>query len=328
VDRRCLLKTVVGAAPGLLGVSTRAQPRAGKPARIGILGSTTAEGFAPRWAALRAELRALGHVEGRDLVYEERFADDRHERLPQLAAELAALPVDVIVTHGIPGTRAARRATSTIPIVMASVADPVAAGLVQSFARPEVNVTGMSFLTREMAVKRIELIKEAVPRLATVGVISNPRNAAFSEAMAQAMLGAAQALALRLEVFEASDVRDYPKVVGEMAARRVDAMAVTEEATLNSHVTELAALALRHRLPSVGSREYANAGGLIGYGADLVEMFRRAAGLVDRILRGARARDLPVEQPNAVELVLNVTTSRALGISFPNTMRLRATTLI
>jgi len=328
VDRRCMLRTVAGAAPALLGLPVGALPRAGKPARIGILGTTTAEGFAPRWAALRAGMLALGYVEGRHLVYEERFADDRHERLPMLAAELAALRVDVLVTHGIPGTRAARQATSTIPIVMASVADPVAAGLVQSFARPEVNVTGMSFLAREMAAKRIGLLKEAVPRLATVGVISNPRNAAFSEAMAEAMLGAAKALALKLEVFQASDVREYPAVVAEMAALRMDAMAVTEEATLNSHVGDLAALALRHRLPSVGSREYANAGGLIGYGADLVEMFRRAAGLVDRILKGARAQDLPVEQPNAVELVLNVSASRALGIAFPNTMRLRATTLV
>ena len=328
MNRRCLLRTVAGVGSAWLGMPIRAQPHVARPARIGILGTTTADGFAPRWAALRAGMRELGYVEGRDLVYEERFADDRHERLPQLASELAALRVDVLVTHGIPGTRAARQATSTIPIVMASVADPVAAGLVQSFARPEVNVTGMSFLAREMAAKRIELLKEAVPRVATVGVISNPRNAAFSGAMTQAMLGAARNLALQLHVFEAPDVRDYPAVVADIAARRVDAMAVTEEATLNSHVSELAALALRHRLPSVGSREYANAGGLIGYGADLVEMFRRASVLVDRILKGARAQDLPVEQPNAVELVLNMSTSRALGIGFPNTMRLRATTLL
>lgn len=303
-------------------------PQARRPVRIGILGATTAAGFASQWDAFKQGLRNLGWVEGRDLAFEQRFADNQPDRLPPLAAELVALKVDLIATHGIPGTRAAKGATSTNPILMASVADPVAAGLVASFARPGGNVTGIAFLAQELAAKRLQLLKEALPGLQRAAVLSNSRNAAYSDAMFEAMQTAAAALQVQLQRFDAPDPALYEAVFAQMAARRQEAVAITEEATFIAQAQRLAALAQQQRLPSVGNKEYAQAGGLIGYGANRDAIFLRAAGMADKLLRGAKPADLPVEQPTEFELVLNARAAQAIGMALPGPLRLRADAVI
>jgi putative ABC transport system substrate-binding protein len=299
-----------------------------RPVRLGILGATTAAGFASQWDAFKAALRQLGWVEGRDLLIEARFADNQPDRLPALAAELVALKVDLIVTHGIPGTRAAKGATATVPILMASVADPVAAGLVDSFARPGGNVTGIAFLAQELAAKRLQLLKEALPGLQRAAVLSNSRNAAYSDAMFDAMQAAAATLQVQLQRFDAPDPAQYEAVFAQMVARRQEAVVVTEEATFIAQAGRLAALAQQKRLPSVGNKEYAQAGGLIGYGANHEAIFRRAGLMADKLLRGAKPADLPVEQPTEFELVLNARTAQAVGAVLPGPLRLRADRVI
>lgn len=319
--RRSLLGAL--AALPLLGW---AQP--GRPVRVGILGATTAAGFASQWDAFKQGLRELGWVEGRDLVFQQRFADNQPDRLPPLAAELVALKVDLVATHGIPGTRAAKGATSTIPILMASVADPVAAGLVASFARPGGNVTGIAFLAQELAAKRLQLLKEALPGLQRAAVLSNSRNAAYSDAMFDAMQSAAAKLQVQLQRFDAPDPAQYEAVFAQMAARRLEAVAITEEATFIAQAQRLAALAQQQRLPSVGNKEFAQAGGLIGYGANRDAIFRTAAGMADKLLRGAKPADLPVQQPTEFELVLNARAALAAGLALPPSLRLRADSVI
>lgn len=299
-----------------------------RPLRLGILGATTAAGFGSQWEAFKATLRQQGWVEGRDLLIEARFADNQPDRLPALAAELVALKVDLIATHGIPGTRAAKGTTTTTPILMASVADPVAAGLVDSFARPGGNVTGIAFLAHELAAKRLQLLREALPALQRAAVLSNSRNAAYSDAMFEAMQAAAPGLHLQLQRFDAPDPALYEAVFAQMVARRQEAVAITEEATFIAQAQRLAALAQQQRLPTVGNKEFAQAGGLIGYGANRDAIFRRAGLMADKLLRGAKPADLPVEQPTEFELVLNARTAQAVGVVLPGPLRLRADSVI
>jgi putative tryptophan/tyrosine transport system substrate-binding protein len=327
VKRRCLIQCLALLLPAVAS-GAGAQMVRGRVMRVGILGSTTSAGWAGQWDAFRGALRELGWTEGRDLVFELRFADNQHERLPRLAAELVASRIDLLVTHGIPGTRAAKTATNTIPILMASVADPVAAGLVASFARPEGNVTGIAFLAQEMAAKRLQLLKEAVPGLSRLAMLSNPRNAAFGKAMFDAMSSAAAALAIQLHVFDAPDPSDYPIAFGQMVARRMEGVAITEEATLIANSPTLASLARQNRLPSVGNIEFAQAGGLIGYGANREAIFRRAAALGDKLLRGTKPADLPVEQPTQFELLIHARTAAALALTMPPALRMRADRII
>lgn len=296
--------------------------------RIGILGMTSATGYSARWGAFRQGLGALGWLDGKQVEFVERFADGQLGRMPGQAAELVSAKVEVIVTHGIPGARAARQATQTVPIVAAVIADPVAAGLVASFAKPGGNMTGLAFLAQEMAAKRMQLLKEALPRANRVAVLSNPRNPLFSQAMFDAMQGAATPLKLELQRFEVADESLFGVVFDDISARKVDAVVLPEEAMFNAHVKELAALALKHRLPAVGTKDFCDAGGLVGYGADFNAMFERAAHLVDRILRGARAGDLPIEQPTRFELAANLRTAQALGLEVPKLLTMRADVLI
>jgi putative ABC transport system substrate-binding protein len=330
LHRRQALKRVTTAMAALsvpvLGGQARAQ--AGNPRRVGLLGMTSLNAYAARWNALRQGLSALGWVPGRNLAFVERYADGALQRLPALAAEIVADRVDVLVTHGIPGTRAALQATPAVPIVMAVVADPVAAGLVSSYARPGGQVTGMAFLAEEMAAKRMQLLKETLPRASRVAMLFNPRNPLFSQAMFDAMQAAAVQLGVTLQRFDASEPLQYPQVLADIAARRFDALAVTEEAAFNANVGTLAELALRHRLPAVGTKDFCDAGGLVGYGADFNAMFERAAFAVDRILRGARAGELPIEQPTRFELAANLRTAKALGLELPGSLLLRADTLV
>jgi putative tryptophan/tyrosine transport system substrate-binding protein len=321
------LQAAAGLLPLPMWPALAASPT-GRVMRVGILGATTAAGFGSQWEAFQLGLRDLGWVEGRDLVYELRFADNQPERLPPLAADLVALRVDLLTTHGIPGTRAAKGATATIPILMASVADPVAAGLVSSFARPGGNVTGIAFLAQELAAKRLQLLKEALPGLQRAAVLSNSRNAAYSDAMFEAMQAVAAALQLQLQRFDAPDPLQYDAVFAQIAARRQEAVAITEEATFIAQAGRLAALAQQQRLPSVGNKEFAQAGGLIGYGANREAIFRRAAVLADKLLRGAKPADVPVEQPTAFELVLNARAAQGIGLALPPRLRLQADEVI
>jgi putative ABC transport system substrate-binding protein len=327
MQRRAVIQSLARLWPASV-LPVAAQTSHGRVMRIGILGATTTAGFASQWDAFRLGLRQLGWVEGRDLVYETRFADNQPERLPRLAAELVALRVNLLATHGIPGTRAAKSATSTVPILMASVADPVAAGLVASFARPGGNVTGIAFLAQELAAKRVQLLKEALPALSRAAVLSNSRNAAYSDAMFEAMSTAAAALQVQLQRFDAPEPQQYEAVFAHIAAGRLEAVLITEEATFIAQAGTLAALAQQQRLPSVGNKEFAQAGGLIGYGANRDAIFRRAAVLADKLLRGAKPADIAVEQPAEFELLLNARAARAIGLALPAKLRLQADVVI
>lgn len=323
--RRDFLRAAAAwALPGAL----HAQRPEGHPARVGILGATSEISYRTRWDAFRAGLREKGYVVGRNLQYAERWANGQTAALHGLARELVALGVDVIVTHGIPGTRAAQQAAGNTPIVMAIVTDPVSAGLVKAFARPGGNTTGSAWFAPELAAKRLDLVRELKPRAAQIGVLTNPGNAAFTDSMLSAMQEAGGRQGLRLRPFGADGQAALEGAVAAMAQARVDGMVVLEEAVLNSYPAEIAALAVRHRLLSVGNREFAEAGGLVGYGADLHALFHRAAFFVDRILRGTPAGDLPIEQASEFELVVNAATARTLAVAVPQSMVLRAAKVI
>lgn len=302
-----------------------------KIARIGFLGAAAASGYASYVEGLRMGLRDLGYVEGKNIVMEFRWAEGKYERLPELAAELVRLKVDLIVTHGTPGTRAARQATTTIPVVMATSGDAVASGLIASLARPGGNVTGSTYLQPELMGKRLELLKEIIPRIARLGVLVNPDNPLFavnSGPAVRAMRTTANAMKIALQPFEARGTNEFDSVFSAMAKKRVDAVEIVEDGLFLANARAIADLAAKQKLPSAGFKEFADAGGLIGYGVNNIDMFRRAAVFVDKILKGAKPGDLPVEQPTKFELVINMKTANALGIKIPNSILVRADKVI
>jgi putative ABC transport system substrate-binding protein len=299
----------------------------GKVPRIGFLGASSESDLGARFEAFRQRLRDLGYVEGKTLIVESRWAEGRYERLPALAAELVGLPVDLIVTHGTPGARAAKRATTTIPIVMAASGDAVASGLVTSLARSGGNITGSTFFSPEVTAKRLELLKEAVPLLRRVAVLLNPDDPGTA-AILRAMALTATSLNVALEHFEARGPIEFESVFTAMATRRIDALATTNDTTLITNAARLAALAVQRRLPSVGFTELAQAGGLLGYGVDFPELFRRAAVFVDKTLKGATPADLPVEQPTKFDLAINLKTAKALALTIPQSLLMRADEVI
>ena len=272
-------------------------------------------------------LRNLGYVEGRDVVIEFRFAVGKYDRLPQLAKELVGTDIDVLVTHGTPGTGVAKQTTRTIPIVMAISGDAIATGLVSNLARPEANVTGSTFFLPQLNAKRLEVLKEALPDIAHPAALSNPGNP-VSRPVIPAMQSAATALKLNLEVSRAQGPGEFDQAFAAMAGSRVDSVIVTEDGEFASSFGTIARLALGSRLPSIGAREYAEAGGLLGYGVDIFGLYHRAAYFVDRILKGAKPADLPVEQPTKFELVINLRTARALGRTIAETLLVRADQMI
>jgi putative ABC transport system substrate-binding protein len=267
-------------------------------------------------------------VEGRDFVIEFRVADGKYDRLPGLAAELVRLKVDVIVTGGTPGTRAAKQASAAIPIVMAISGDAVATGLVASLARPGGNVTGSTYFDPELHEKRLELLKEAVPRITRVGALINPDNPQAMGTTLQALRRAAESLKMELPLFEARSPSEFEGAFSAMAKRRVDAVAIVDDPMFLGNLRAIADLAASKRLPSTGAKEFAEAGGLIGYGVDFVGTFRRAAYFVDRILKGTKPGDLPVEQATRFELVINRKAARALALNIPEQLLYRADKLI
>lgn len=319
MNRRPFLLVVAIAALGP-ALPVRAQ----QLRRVGYLslGSPAAE--ATRFDAFRAGLAALGYVEGRNLVIEARWLDGApYERLNQLAAELVDLKVEVIVTYATPGVTAAKKATSAIPIVFATVGDAVAVGLVASLARPGGNVTGSSYFLPQLAAKRLELVKEAIPGLSQAGVLFNPANRS-AESVLAALRQVAQSLKIELSEFPVREVAKLEESFAAMAARDVIAFVVPEDPTLIYASPAIAQLALKHRLASCGVPELVQAGGLMAYGIDFVATWRHAATFVDKILKGTPPADIPVEQATQFRLELNQQTARALGIAFPLTLLGRA----
>ncbi len=294
-----------------------------KVARIGYLGPTFAAGAATRIEALRAGLRELGYVEGKNLVIEFRWADDKYELLPKLAAELVGLKVDVIVTHGTPGTRAAAKATTTIPIVMATAGDALLTGLVTNLARPEGNITGSIFFNPELAAKRLEVLRDTFPRIRRIAVLQNPDNPAMAPVLAE-MAKIAKALKLELQPVGARSPQEFESAFAAMVKNRAEAVVVIEDAMLNGNLKLIADIAIQRRMPAIGLPEIADEGALLGYGVSLIQMFRHAAVFVDKLLKGARVNELPVERASTFQTVINLRTAKALGVKFPDSMRVRA----
>lgn len=309
-----------------LPAAARGQP-AGKLHRIGLLGSTSPKSHGAFVDAFRDGLRERGYVEGKTVVIEYRWAESDYARLPGLAAELVGANVDLILTHGTPGGRAAKAATSTIPIVVAISGDLDATGLVQSLGHPGGNLTGLSFSFSELNSKRIEMIKEALPKLKRVAVLmndSNPGNLVTYEAM----MRTARTVGVDIVQTFARSPQDLDGAFAQIVRARGDAVSVYEDPLFVAHSARLAALAQRHQLPSIGFTEFADAGGLLGFGVSFADAWRRAAGFVDRIFKGARPADLPVEQAGKFDTVVNLRTARALRLTIQPNVLLRAGTVI
>ena len=301
--------------------------RAGNMHRIGWLSPASAANGLPNLEAIRAGLRELGYVEGQTITIEARWADGRSERLRQLAAELVRLPVDVLCTAGTQASGAAKHATSTIPIVFANVAFPDQSGLVASYPRPGGNMTGVAFIGPEYG-KRLELLKEASPKLSRVALIYNPDNPASVLALQETQRWAS-ALGVRLESHQFRGPDDFDRVFGAIAGKRPDALMTTADPLIASYRTRIVDFAAKHRLLSMyPGREFVDAGGLMFYGGSIPEMYRRAAVYVDKILKGARPNDLPVEQPTKFDMVINLKSAKALGVRIPQSLLIRADEVI
>jgi putative ABC transport system substrate-binding protein len=328
IDRRTFLAST-GAVFLAAPLAAEAQ-QAAKVARIGFL--VTSLAASPRWTeSFHQGLRDLGYVEGRNVVIEYRDAEGKADRLPALAAELVALKVDVIVASGTPAALATKQATSTLPIVFTAVADPVTSRLVTSLAQPGGNVTGLSVLAPELVGKCLEQLKQAVPGVSRVAVLWQPGGVGdrTEREMLKEAEVAARALGMRLQFVEARGPEDFDRAFSEMTRARAGALAVLTSSMLFGERRRLVDLAAKNRLPAVYPwREGVDAGGLMAYGPDLADLLRRAATYVDKILKGAKPADLPVEQPTKFELVINLKTAKALGLMIPQSLLGRADEVI
>ena len=325
IRRREFIFTLGGAAAAW-PLAARAQP-SGKTYRIGFLGPTSYAERKRDVDALRSGLRQLGYEEGRNIVIDYRWAEGRYDRLAELAAELVKLNVDVIVTASTPGAWAAKQATSTIPIVMAAVGDPVAAGIVASLARPSGNLTGLTFFFAEICAKRVELIKEAIPTLTRVAVLVNPANPSHLVAL-PVMQDMASALGVELVSADAKERDDIAAAIATLAARRAQGLVAIDDPVLISSARQIASLALQNSLPMIGFKPYAEAGALLEYGVDLADLYSRSAAFVDKTLKGTPPADLPIERAVKFELIVNLKTAKALGIELPTSILLRANEVI
>jgi ABC-type uncharacterized transport system substrate-binding protein len=294
--------------------------------RVGFLSPLSSSGpqSATILGTLRQALRDLGYVEGQNLAIEVRWAEGKYDRLLGLATELVRLKVDVIVTYTAPAIQAVKQATRTIPIVMGGVIDPVTPGFVASLARPGGNITGLSIMAPEVVGKQLEILKEVVPRVTRVALLGNPANPGHAPQLERAH-EAARSLKIELRLLEARKPSDIDSVFTAMARERAGGIIVLVDAMLETQETRIIELAARQKLPSVyGLKHFVEAGGLIFYGASGTDSFRHAAVYVDKILRGAKPADLPVEQPTKFELVINLKTAKALGLTIPPPLLLRA----
>jgi putative ABC transport system substrate-binding protein len=273
-------------------------------------------------------MRDLGYLEGKNLVIEWRFADGKTERLPGLAAELVRMKVDVIVTQGSPAASAAQKSTATIPIVMGSVSDPVGNGFIKSLARPGGNITGFSNINVEIGPKRLEMLRSIAPKLSRVAVLVNPSNPSHAVYL-ENIQSAARTVSVTVLPVEARTASEIESAFSKMAREKAGAAIVAADALFSQQVRQIAELAEKHRLPSIAAyREYAEAGGLMGYGQNQADNFRRVAIYVDKIFKGAKPADLPVEQPTIFEMFINRKTARALGLKIPNSILVQATKVI
>ena len=325
--RRFLLTSLAGALAAPLATAA-AQPSERVP-RIGLLGPRTRSNDAGFVDAFLQGLRDLGWVEGKTILIEYRWAEGKTDRLPDLVAELVRLKVDVIVASTSAVAVASKNATGTIPIVMATGGDPVGLGLVASLARPGGNVTGLSFsVGTDIVGKWLELLKETVPKVRRVAVLSNPANPSHALAI-ESVTVAARAVGVQLQLLEAGGPNEFDNAFAAMARERAEALLVVLDPFFGFHRARLSDLAAKSRLPAMyGSREYPEAGGLMSYGADFRHNFRRSATYVDKILKGAKPADLPIEQPTKFELVINLKTAKALDLRIPPSLLLRADQVI
>ena len=328
MDRRTFL---AGTGAVLLAAPLAAEgQQGGKIARIGCLGSRRAP-FLHLWEAFRQGLRDLGYVEGRNVILEFRDAEGKIERLAALAAELVALQVDVIVVGNTPGALAAKQATCTIPIVMTAISDPVTSGLVTSLAHPGGNVTGYSVLSSDLIGKSLELLKQTVPEVSRVTLLWNPGSLGerTERNMLEAADVAARALGVRLQLVEARGPADLDRAFSEMTKARAGALTMLPSNMFNSERSHIIELAAKTRLPAMYPfRYYVDDGGLMSYGANIADLYRRAASYVDKILKGAKPADLPVEQATKFELIINLKTAKALGLTISPSVLGRADEVI
>ncbi|OGK95810.1 MAG: hypothetical protein A3D33_15585 [Candidatus Rokubacteria bacterium RIFCSPHIGHO2_02_FULL_73_26] len=312
----------------LLGPLAAQAQQTGKPYRIGFLGNSTAALEANLVGPFRAGLRDLGYVEGRNVLIEYRWTEGKYERFPALIGDLVALKVDVIVTAGTPATLAVKKATTSIPLVMVAVGDPVGTGIVPSLSRPGGNITGLTSISTEMDGKRLELLREVIPNVSHIAVLWNA--ASPLQVLAEKQTRAA-AQVLRMNVLSLG-VRTMEEIEGAFAAivrERPGALLVLADRLFLHHRARIMDFAARHRLPGVHAyRELVEAGGLMSFGPSYADMHRRAAYFVDRILKGAKPADLPVERPATFELVINLKAAKALGLTIPQSVLLRATEVI
>jgi ABC-type uncharacterized transport system substrate-binding protein len=305
------------------------QPK--KVPRIGYLSSNDPATEFTRAEAIRRALRALGHIEGQNIAIEYRYVEGKPDRFTELAAELVHLKVDIIVVAG--GTdyiQAAKNATKTVPIVMVGTgSDPVEAGLIESLARPGGNVTGLTNLTGDLGSKRLELLKEAVPKLARVAVLYNPASPGSVVEVKELLPVAARALRVTLQPWEVGGRDNFERVFAAIGKQRPDGLHVTSGPRMTANGKRIADFALKSRLPSVyQNREYVDAGGLMSYGADLADSYRLIAVYVDKILKGTKPADLPVERPTKFELVINLKTAKQIGLTIPQRVLGRADKVI
>ena len=326
IHRRTFLSTMAG---GLLAAPLAAEAQqAGKVYRIGFLGNSTEALEANLVGPFREGLRDLGYVEGRNVLIEYRWAEGNYDRFPALIGELLALKVAVIVTAGTPATLAVKKATTSVPLVMSAVGDPVGAGIVPSLSHPGGNITGLTAISTEMDAKRLELLREVVPSVSYIALLWNAASPlqVLAEKQVQA---AAQVLRMRVLSLGVKTEEEIKSALAVVARERPDALLVLADRLLLHHRALIMDFAIRHRLPGVHAyRELVEAGGLMSFGPSYADMHKRAAYFVDRILKGAKPGDLPVERPRTFELVINLKVAKALGLTIPQSVLLRGTEII
>jgi ABC-type uncharacterized transport system substrate-binding protein len=325
MKRREFITLLGGAAA--LPVTALAQ-QASKVWRIGMLDTSSAVLNSANIDAFRQSLRQLGYVEGQNVLIEYRSGEGHIERFPELAAEMVRLNVDVIVTRGTPAAVAAKNATANIPIVMASIGEPVETGMVVSLAHPGGNVTGLSAFVTELTAKRVEILREVIPQISRIAMLDNMENRSVPAQWEQ-LKKAALALGLEPQLHDVRKPNDIGPAFDAAMARRADAISVGNDGVLIANRSQVAALAARHRLPAIyATREFVDAGGLLSYAASYPDLYRRAAIYVDKIFKGAKPAELPIEQPTKFEMVINLRTAKALGLEIPPTLLARADEVI
>jgi putative ABC transport system substrate-binding protein len=327
MNRRDTIIALIALASAAASRPSWAQQQ-GRVWRVGFLSPTSASVNPQYTGAFLQGMRELGYVEGKNLVVEWRFADGKLERLAGLAAELVQLKVDVIVAQASSAIGAAQKATTTIPIVMATTGDPLGSGFVKSLARPEGNITGLSNMAVDTGAKLVELLLSAVPKVSRVAVLVTPTGTTYRAILESVQAGAKKA-GVKTLVAETSIPQEIENAFSMMAREKADAVIVGNSAFFTQQRRQIAELALKHRIPSMfGTRANVEAGGLISYGPNITDNYRRAATYVDKIIKGAKPADLPVEQPVTLELVVNLKTAKALGLTIPQSLLVRADDVI